>query len=57
MPENMATEDVLCQVLANQRALMEQTQKILAQQEAVQKDQRQNARSEKVPLILKVCFT
>ena len=57
MTENIATEDVLRQVLANQRALMERTQKILAQQEVVQKGQRQNARSEKVPLILKVCFT
>lgn len=57
MAGNMATEDVFRQVLANQRAQMVQTQKILAQQEAVQKDQRQNARSEKVPLILKVCFT
>ena len=56
MVENMSSDEVFRRVLSNQRALMEQTQKILAQQDAVKKQQK-NCTVEKVPLILKVLFT
>ena len=52
MAENVPNDDVLRRVLASQRLLLEQTQKILAQQEASKKEQKSTA--EKIPLILRV---
>ena len=52
MAENVPNDDVLRRVLASQRLLLEQTQKILAQQEASKKEQKSTV--EKIPLILRV---
>ena len=56
MGENAPSEDMFRQILINQRAIMEQNQKNLQQQEQTRNEQRESAAiaQEKIPLILKV---